>query len=143
MMSKALRSDSLLLVLLVGALCAASPEPRRIARNDVGARLYQMHCAGCHGADARGEGPRAAELPIAPPDLTLLAKRNGGKYPRDGVERAIDGRGYLPGHGGTGMPAWGDRFLDEKESYSEAKVKERIGQLVDYIASLQRSERRK
>ena len=35
-----------------------------------GARLYPEHCAGCHGAEGRGDGPAAAELRIPPADLT-------------------------------------------------------------------------
>lgn len=31
-----------------------------------GGRLYQAHCAGCHGVAADGRGPRAASLPVWP-----------------------------------------------------------------------------
>lgn len=31
-----------------------------------GGRLYQTHCAGCHGVAADGRGPRAASLPVWP-----------------------------------------------------------------------------
>ena len=51
--------------------------------------------------------------------------------------RAIDGRGPKEIHGGSDMPVWGDAFKRAGEGYSEAKVKERIDALVDYIATLQ------
>ena len=35
-----------------------------------GASLYGRHCAGCHGARGRGDGPAAAALAARPPDLT-------------------------------------------------------------------------
>jgi putative copper export protein/mono/diheme cytochrome c family protein len=35
-----------------------------------GAGLFAAHCAMCHGADARGDGPFARPLPVPPPDLT-------------------------------------------------------------------------
>ncbi len=35
-----------------------------------GARLYPEHCASCHGAEGRGDGPAAAGLRIPPADLT-------------------------------------------------------------------------
>jgi hypothetical protein len=35
-----------------------------------GAALFAPHCAVCHGAEARGDGPAAKSLPVAPADLT-------------------------------------------------------------------------
>ena len=35
-----------------------------------GASLYPGHCAACHGADGRGDGPMAAGLPVPPADLS-------------------------------------------------------------------------
>src|SRR3974377_2575154 len=46
-----------------------------------GKELYLDHCAVCHGVDGKGNGPAAPALKTAPPDLTLLAKNNGGKFP--------------------------------------------------------------
>ncbi len=102
-----------------------------------GAGIYRTHCATCHGPTGKGDGPMAPRLRIAPPDLTLLARRNGGKYSFDKVYRIIDGRSPVPGHGGGEMPIWGDAFLEAREGYSEEKVKERITQVVHYLASIQ------
>lgn len=46
-----------------------------------GAHIYQRHCARCHGADGKGEGPDAAHLPMWPPTLngSLLWKRLEGE----------------------------------------------------------------
>jgi mono/diheme cytochrome c family protein len=35
-----------------------------------GHQLYPSHCASCHGADGRGDGPAAAGLNVRPADLT-------------------------------------------------------------------------
>lgn len=35
-----------------------------------GAALFPAHCAACHGATGHGDGPRAAQLPVRPADLT-------------------------------------------------------------------------
>ncbi len=37
---------------------------------DQGAALFPEHCAMCHGADGRGDGPAATGLPVSPADLT-------------------------------------------------------------------------
>ncbi|WP_299084508.1 c-type cytochrome [uncultured Ruegeria sp.] len=40
------------------------------------------NCSSCHGVETRGNGPEAAGLLVAPPDLTTLSKRNGGSFPQ-------------------------------------------------------------
>jgi mono/diheme cytochrome c family protein len=131
------------LLLLAGGL-AAAPLAAKADRErgdakarEGGAQIYRVHCATCHGTTGKGDGPMAPRLRILPPDLTLLARRNGGKYPFDKIHRIIDGRAPVPGHGGGEMPIWGDAFLDAREGYSEEKVRERISQVVHYLASIQ------
>lgn len=71
-----------------------------------GAMLFADQCAACHGADARGNGPAAEGLPVAPADLTRISARNGGSFPRDYVMSTIDG--YARGqHGAQVMPEFG------------------------------------
>ena len=38
-----------------------------------GEEMFDVYCAACHGKDAKGNGPAAAELKMPPPDLTTLA----------------------------------------------------------------------
>src|SRR6056297_53454 len=76
---------------------------------DEGARLYQQHCATCHGAEATGDGPMAAALILQPPDLTALAAGNDGVFPTARVARRIDGRDPLVSHGSP-MPVYGPFF---------------------------------
>ena len=102
-----------------------------------GAYAYRTSCASCHGTDGKGEGPLAESLRFRPPDLTLIAKRNGGEYPSQKVHRIVNGRDPLPGHGGPDMPIWGDAFKNAETGFDDAKVEERIRSVVDYLRTLQ------
>jgi mono/diheme cytochrome c family protein len=102
-----------------------------------GSYAYRTYCASCHGADGKGDGPLAENLRFHPPDLTLLAKRNGGEYPAEKVHRIVDGRKPLPGHGGSDMPIWGDAFRNAETGYDDSKVKEKIRSVVDFLRALQ------
>jgi mono/diheme cytochrome c family protein len=102
-----------------------------------GSYAYRTYCASCHGADGRGEGPLAESLRFHPPDLTLIAKRHGGEYPAEKIQRIVDGRKPLPGHGGPDMPIWGDAFKNAETGFDDAKVKEKIRGVVDYLRTLQ------
>lgn len=103
-----------------------------------GSAVYKTYCAVCHGAEAKGDGPLAKSLRHAPPDLTLIARRDGGKFDPVRVHRMIDGRDPVKDHGGPDMPVWGDAFKRSSEGYSDKAVKERIAALVDHLKSLQR-----
>jgi mono/diheme cytochrome c family protein len=102
-----------------------------------GDALFKTYCASCHGKSAKGDGPLADSLRYRPPDLTLIAKRNKGKFDSEKVYRIIDGREPVKGHGGTDMPVWGDAFKRSVDGYSEKAVKERIQALADYLKSIQ------
>jgi putative copper resistance protein D len=70
-----------------------------------GRRLYQAHCAVCHGVGGAGDGPAAAGLQPRPADLTA---------PHTGQHTAGDLFWWLT-HGirGTSMPGFGDRLSVE------------------------------
>ena len=101
--------------------------------NDEGSRLFRAHCASCHGASGRGNGPVADQLRHVPSDLTQYTRRNGGVFPSERVHRIIDGRD-VPSHGDRDMPVWGDVF---KLGSSGADVKARIEAIVRYLAGIQ------
>lgn len=71
-----------------------------------GARLFANNCAACHGADARGAGPETLGIGKVPPDLTQIAARNGGDFPRAEILSVIDGYGKGT-HPGRVMPEFG------------------------------------
>jgi mono/diheme cytochrome c family protein len=102
-----------------------------------GSGLYVNYCASCHGPNAKGDGPTAAALKKKPADLTLIAKRNGGKYPTDLVFRTIDGRNPVLGHGGQDMPVWGNAFLRVEGGATVEQARARVDALVAYLATIQ------
>jgi mono/diheme cytochrome c family protein len=102
-----------------------------------GADLFRTYCAACHGREAKGDGPVASSLRKPPPDLTLIAQRNGGTFAPDLVYRIVDGRSPVAGHGGGDMPVWGDAFSRSREGTSEEAVKMRVDALVSFLRSIQ------
>ena len=111
--------------------------PALVIRSMSGQDLFGFYCATCHGHDARGNGPVAGALKTAPADLTILARRNGGRFPRERVEAFITNGGdtLSPAHGSTAMPVWGPIFRGLDPSGTRVKV--RIANLVQYLASIQ------
>lgn len=71
----------LFLLAASGIVIAACTAPSMPEAPD-GAKFYAENCVACHGMAGRGDGPSATELPSPPTDLTLLARKNGGNFPR-------------------------------------------------------------
>ncbi|MEO9633174.1 MAG: c-type cytochrome [Sulfitobacter sp.] len=82
---------SLALLAAFGTVLAACSAPSMPEAPD-GAKFYVENCVACHGMSAKGDGPLASTLDAAPTDLTLLARENGGMFPR---ARALS---YVYGH---------------------------------------------
>ncbi len=101
-----------------------------------GTEMFHSYCAVCHGTDAKGNGPAAPAMKAAPTDLTLLAQKNGGKYPAAHVAAVIRGQALTPSHGSEDMPVWGPLFSSISQGH-EAQVQQRIANLVEYIESIQ------
>jgi mono/diheme cytochrome c family protein len=101
-----------------------------------GQDMYTTYCAVCHGKDGKGGGPAAEALKVPPTDLTLLARKNGGKYPADRVSAAIHGDLSLPAHGSKEMPVWGNLFWHMSGGH-QSEVQLRIANLNKHIESLQ------
>jgi mono/diheme cytochrome c family protein len=114
-----------------------SDEREVVASKTMGSEHFRIYCATCHGKEAKGDGPLADSLRFRPSDLTLLARRNGGKFDSNVVSRIIDGREPVKGHGGPDMPVWGDAFKNSRDGYSDEKVKEKVDELVEYLRSIQ------
>ena len=79
-----------------------------------GKKLYFDFCAGCHGDNAKGNGPYAASLSTKPSDLKAMS---GGHEDGDFAWKIKNGRGD--------MPAWKDDLTTDE-----------IWTLVNYIQSL-------
>ena len=101
-----------------------------------GEKLFQANCAVCHGRDAKGNGPAAPALKDVVPDLTVLAKNNGGKFPSDFVMTVLNNGWTYPGHGTKEMPIWGPLFRS-MASGADAGGKLRAANVIDYLRSIQ------
>jgi mono/diheme cytochrome c family protein len=128
--------------LIVTVLGQGAPAGAREQSNHaaLGGYLFKTYCATCHGTSARGDGPLADSMRRKPSNLTEIARRHGGAYPRDLVFKVIDGRTKVPGHGGPDMPVWGDAFMRTAETVDPASVQHRIQALVDYLETVQARE---
>jgi mono/diheme cytochrome c family protein len=119
-----------------GTAPAVKHIPITNAPSNSGKEMFKSYCAVCHGIDAKGDGPAASALKTAPPDLTLLAQKNGGKYPAAHVASVLRGQASMPSHGSQDMPIWGPLFSSISQGH-EAQVQQRTANLVTYIESLQ------
>ena len=97
---------------------------------------YREHCDACHGQSGMGEGKMADRLTVKPPDLTRIAKRNGGQFPFWTVYTEIDGEKPVRAHELSPMPLWGARFRDE-EKEGQPPVFLRVLALTHYLESIQ------
>jgi mono/diheme cytochrome c family protein len=114
------------------------------ARTDFGKKEYELQCAVCHGMDAKGDGVFNQVLKIAPPDLTVLARKNGGVFPAERISSVIDGRVEIGSHGPRDMPIWGSRYsVDAAKQFfdfpyaEEAYIRARVLRLMDYLYRIQ------
>jgi len=100
-----------------------------------GAELYRAHCAPCHGAEGKGDGPMASVMKMKMPDLTVLAKNNGGQFPAANVRKTITGEDVVASHGSREMPIWGPIFHQIEDDRDYGNV--RIENLVKFVESIQ------
>lgn len=105
------------LLFCLGVLClVAGPAQTGFAGSaETGKELTKRHCSGCHAVGETGDSP----LPEAPP-FREIAKR----YPAENLAESF-AEGITTGH-------------DEMPEFVFST--EEVGQLVDYFASLARSE---
>jgi mono/diheme cytochrome c family protein len=137
------RTKLVVLALIVALATFAAAQEKVIHKVPVkpvsaadGKVMYMNYCAVCHGKAGKGDGPAAEALKVAPPDLTMLAKKNNGEYPAIKVASTIRGEANLPAHGSKDMPVWGKLFRSMSQGH-EAEVQQRVTNLTDYIKEMQ------
>ncbi len=112
---------------------------------DVGKVAFEANCAVCHGMQGHGDGPYADMLNTPVPNLSTLAKRNGGAFPFQKIYQTIDGTRILKAHGTSEMPIWGKVFNSKGMQYClgwspcdpEPFVRAQILALTEYVYRLQ------
>jgi mono/diheme cytochrome c family protein len=139
-----MKNAPLAILILTTALALSPTASAQKAVADPGKHEFEANCGVCHGMDAKGNGFLGASLKIVPPDLTSLAKKNGGVFPADRISSVIDGRAQITTHGTRDMPIWGTRYaVNAAEHFfdapydQEAYIRAHILILVDYINRVQ------
>lgn len=129
----ALIAAAIAVPVLVG--CAVGPQDAVVARQD-----FAAYCSGCHGTDARGQVVSIGGKDVKTPDLTMLAKNNGGTFPRQRVMAQIDGYTRddhtMPEFGEVMLE--GDKVLVDFGDGISTPTPVRLVALTDYLESLQR-----
>lgn len=107
--------------------------------DSTGEENFVRYCAACHGSSGHGDGPVATAIAKPIPDLTLIAARRDGKFPRQIIKNAIDGRWRIDAHGTQQMPVWGYEFWigEGAGNFSETRVNQILDGLIDYLESIQ------
>lgn len=112
------------------------------APDPTGRQNFVRYCASCHGTDATGNGPNAADWPAVPPDLTGLAARNGGSFPFATVMTKV--WGAADGSHRATMPGFSAFFDDDAQVLYDigdgapVPTPRRLVELAEYLASIQR-----
>jgi len=137
-----MRISGLAAAIGAGAMCVAAASAVAQPKVDLGKREFETRCAVCHGTDGKGGGPYAEQLKRGLPDLTTMARRNGGVFPVSRTYETIEGAGK--GHGTRDMPVWGlDYTIQAAEAlpelpYNQAVyVRTRIMALLEYLNQIQ------
>lgn len=119
---------------LMGTGCVSPTYEHSVRPHEYsGVRLYQVFCSSCHGLTGHGDGPVEPYLKGGVPDLTKIATRNGGKFPRDRIRSIVDGRENFLAHGTAVMPVWGFEF--HAGMSNDALARRRRDQMIDRLTS--------
>lgn len=119
----------------LAAACVEAP-----AGAGTGSQTFAAYCAACHGAEGRGGGRIANELPVPPPDLTRLAADNGGIFPDARVIAKIEG--YPGAYPAQVMRGFGNLLDGPVTTWTDQTGAQRaapraVRQLRDYLVGLQ------
>jgi len=126
-------------LLAAGKQSQTAPNPGEqstpLIRSVKGPDLFRAYCASCHGLDAKGAGPAASALNAKLPDLTLLRRKNHGRFPAARAREVITGEQVVAAHGSREMPIWGPIFHQVEADEDWGNV--RLDNLMKYLESIQ------
>ena len=127
----------------LGILMAISVAKAQTTKVDFGKNEYQAKCANCHGPDGRGNGPYSDLLSVQTPNLSTLAKNNGGIFPIERLYQSISGE-KIKAHGSRDMPIWGQVYRMDAANYyidipydPEGYSRTRLLALLEYLYRIQ------
>jgi mono/diheme cytochrome c family protein len=140
----AMKNATLAILILATTSSLNATAFAQTAKTDLGQKEYEVQCSICHGMDAKGNGVFGQALKVVPPDLTTLAKKNGGVFPAERISSVIDGRVEITSHGPRDMPIWGMRYaVGAAEHFAdipyaqETHIRARVLLLVEYLSRIQ------
>jgi mono/diheme cytochrome c family protein len=107
--------------------------PVKLSGTNDAAQLFSEHCAVCHGADGKGNGPAASALKRPVGDLTKIPAEKG-KFPFLAVQEKIR-NGSIVEHGSVDMPIWGKLLTPMGGKSSAAEM--RVYALAKYVEKIQ------
>jgi mono/diheme cytochrome c family protein len=105
------------------------------AKIPLGAEIYAQDCAVCHGDDLKGVGDSLYPYK-APPDLTTLTRKYGGKFPDAYFATVVNNGATIPAHGLAQMPVWGTDL--SIAPWTESELAQRIASLTNFVKANQR-----
>jgi mono/diheme cytochrome c family protein len=129
-------------IVLMGQAGGASQEKNeRILKKEAipyskagsGGQMWKDYCAACHGMSGAGDGPAVEFLKAPPADLSLMAKRNNGKFPAEHFASVLQFGTESHAHGTSDMPIWGPLFRSQNKDL----VQLRIYNLSNFVESFQ------
>jgi mono/diheme cytochrome c family protein len=122
--------------MMIGSVLISTSDAQE---TNYGPMLYRQYCASCHGEDGKGHGPMEPFLTVKPSDLTRIAARRDGDFPREQLTRIVTGDEVIDAHGTRTMPIWGEQLqVDVIGTVNKSAIaRGRIGFLVDYLETLQ------
>lgn len=139
-----MKSATLAILILTTTSSLNATAFAQTAKTDRGQKEYEAQCSICHGMDAKGNGVFGQALKVVPPDLTALAKKNGGVFPAERISSVIDGRVEITSHGPRDMPIWGMRYAVNAAKHfvdipyaQEAYIRASVLLLVEYLSRIQ------
>ena len=123
----------ILVSLVLLPVTSVSAEEVDANRLDFGEMPYMTYCALCHGMGASA-GMFADALKKSAPDLTRIAKRNGGMFP-EGRVKAIIRDGGVSGHGTMRLLSWERYFrTDAPPEYADQMIDDIVSYLEKHQA---------
>ncbi|MGL6109486.1 MAG: c-type cytochrome [Rubrivivax sp.] len=137
-----MRFDGVLISIVTCVMASMAAPAVAQQKVDLGKREFEGKCAVCHGKDGKGGGPYGEHLKRSLPDLSTMARRNGGVFPVNRTYEVIEGA--AAGHGTREMPVWGlDYTVQATEQLPDLPynqtlyVRTRIMALLEYLTQLQ------
>jgi mono/diheme cytochrome c family protein len=89
---------------VIGSSLATSLPPIAL---EEGQAIYELHCAGCHGPEGRGDGIQAISL--SPRPGNLISAQTSAKSDQDLLKIIANGRPR------TAMAGWNERLSDDEQ----------------------------